>query len=409
MYSLPTTGRKTVRALESTLKVSLLVAGRPFRGNSKRGHKPLHTVTSFLVLTFLCVVCATFANAEVTSISIQSPGLSPSSTTNVTSPVHVAATAEDLNAITGYVVYVDGVNVYRNFSSTVDAWIPLPSGSHKLLVKAWDAHSDLATATYQINVTGFAAPTPPVGAQRTSGIDGDTWTVDNNPDVGGKCNNGSLGSFANSSDPNTENAPGSGQHFVMNGTCQYDDSLFYWKSTDPQALESATNYLWEFWFYIPNTTQSNTVQAMEFDLFQTVPMSDGMHEFMFGSQCDYAKNAWDFWLPSGSRLTWVTSNLSPCRFSTGAWHHAVYFLQRVTSAGYQEIPQTFSPSTDMNSYLRFGTLTIDGQTMYLGGLSWSTIPKPAWGAVAGVQHQLDTSVAGALIEQYSNRESLTTW
>ncbi|MGA9355294.1 MAG: hypothetical protein WBV46_16500 [Terriglobales bacterium] len=325
------------------------------------------------------------------------------------SPLHVSATAEDLNPITGYVVYVDGVNVYRNFSSTVDTWIMLPAGSHKLFVKAWDAHTDLATATYEIDVTGFAPPTPPVGAERTSGIDGDTWTLDNNPDVGGKCNTGSLGSYVNSSDPNTENAPGAGQHFVMNGTCQYDDSLFYWKSTDPQSLESATNYLWEFWFYIPNTTQSNTVQAMEFDLFQTVPMSDGMHEFMFGTQCDYAKNAWDFWLPNGSRLTWVTSAVSPCRFATGTWHHAQYFFQRVTSAGYQEIPLTFSPSTDTNSHLRFGTLTVDGQTVYLGGLSWSTIPQPAWAAVAGVQHQLDTSVAGALIEQYSNRESLTTW
>ena len=157
MYSLPTTGRKTARALESTLKVSLLVAGRPFRGNSKRGHNPLQSILSLLVLTSFYVGCATYAGAQVTSISLQSPGLSASGTTNVTSPVHVAATAEDLNPITGYVVYADGVNVYRNFSSTVDAWIVLPTGSHKLLVKAWDAHSDLATATYQINVTGFAA------------------------------------------------------------------------------------------------------------------------------------------------------------------------------------------------------------------------------------------------------------
>ena len=117
----------------------------------------------------------------------------------------------------------------------------------------------------------------------------------------------------------------------------------------------------------------------------------------------------DFWLPSGSRLTWVSSNLSPCRFSTGSWHHAVYFLQRVTSAGYQQIPLTFSPTTDTNSYLRFGTLTIDGQTMYLGGLAFSTVPQPEWGPVMGVQHQLDTSVAGVTIEEYSNRESLTTW
>ena len=391
------------------MKVSLLVADRPFTGDSKPNRWPILFVLHFLLLMVLCVGCTTFSSAQVSSISIQAPGLSPSGTTSLTSPVHVAATAEDLNPITGYVVYVDNQNVFRNFASTVDAWVMLPPGPHTLYMKAWDARTNYTTRTYQINVTGFAPPNPPVYAQRISGIDGESWIVDNNPDVGGKCQTGSLGAFNNNSDPNTDNVPGPGQHFIVNGTCQYDDSLFYWKYNDPKSLESATNYLWEFWFYIPTITQSNTVQAMEFDMFQTVPLSDGMHEFMFGSQCNYAKNAWDFWVPNGSHLTWVTSAVSPCKFSTGAWHHAVYFLQRVTSAGYQQIPLTFSPSTDINSYLRFGTLTIDGQTTYLGGLAWSTIPKPAWGAVVGVQHQLDTSVAGVLIEQYANRESLTTW
>lgn len=391
------------------MRVSHLVAGRPFRVDSKPNRALTDSILHFLVLIALCVGCTTLAKGQVTAISIQAPGLSATGTTNLTSPVHVAATAEDLNSITGYVVYVDGQNVFRNFATTVDAWVMLPPGPHTFYLKAWDAHSSYTTRTYPINVTGFAPPNPPVYAQRIAGIDGESWVVDNNPDVGGKCQTGSLGTFDNNSDPNTDNVPGPGLHFVVNGTCQYDDSLFYWKYNDPQSLESATNYLWEFWFYIPNSTQSNTVQAMEFDMFQTVPLSDGMHEFMFGSQCNYAKNAWDFWVPGGSHLTWVTSAVSPCRFSTGAWHHAVYFLQRVTPSGYQQIPLSFSPSTDTNSYLRFGTLTIDGQTTYLGGLAWSTVPKPAWGAVVGVQHQLDTSVAGVLIEQYSNRESLTTW
>jgi len=393
------------------MKVFLPIAG----GLSRGGPKPIcflfrsaFFVFQFLVITSIYVGCTTSAVAQVSSISIQSPGLTPNNTTNLTSPIHVAATAEDINPVTGYVVYVDGVNVFRNFAPTMDAWILLPAGQHSLYVKAWDAQSNYSTRTYQINVTGFAPPTPPVYAQRMDGLDGNTWTVDNNPDVGGKCNTGSLGVFDSSSDPNTDNVPGPGIHLIVNGTCQYDDSLFYWKTRDePQA--SATNYLWEFWFYIPKTTQSSDMQATEFDLFHAVPLNDGVHKFMFGTQCNYAKNAWDFWLPSGSHLAWVTSNLAPCRFSTGAWHHAVYFLQRVTSAGYQQIPLTFGSSTDLNSYLRFGTLTIDGQTMYLGGLAYSTIPKPAWNPVIGIQHQLDTSAAGVTIEEYSNRESLTTW
>jgi hypothetical protein len=227
--------------------------------------------------------------------------------------------------------------------------------------------------------------------------------------VGGRCNHGSITSFAHSADPNTENVPGPGVHFVLNSACAYDDSLFFWKAEQGSQYEDATNYLWEFWFYVPNTTPANGVQALEFDLFHALPLNDGVHEFMFGSQCNYVSNQWQFWLPRGSGLTWVNSGITPCRFSTGEWHHAIYFLQRVTAAGYQEIPLAFSAAADPNSSLRFGTLTIDGHTSYLGGLSWSTITHPSWSPVIGVQHQLDSAIPGVLIEEYSNRESLTTW
>ncbi len=364
----------------------------------------------FFVITLIgCVSCVIPSPAQVTSVTLQSPELSSVGTTNLLSPIHIQATAEDSAPITGYVVYIDNENVYRNFSSTVDAWITISAGPHILYVKAWDAQSHISTRVYPINVTGFAAPAPPVYAQRIGGLDGDTWTVDNNPNVGGKCNDGSFGSFANNSDPNTANVPGAGQHFVLASRCAYDDSLFFWKYSEAPQVETATNYLWEFWFYVPTSVQSNSIQALEFDLFHALPLSDGVHEFMFGSQCNYVSNQWQFWLPQESRLTWVNSGISPCRFSTGEWHHAVYFLQRVTSSGYQEIPQTFSPSTDNNSSLRFGTLTIDGQTSFLGGLSWSTMPKPEWSPLFGVQHQLDSAVTGAVIEEYSNRESITIW
>ena len=78
----------------------------------------------------------------------------------------------------------------------------------------------------------------------------------------------------------------------------------------------------------------------------------------------------------------------------------------MTTSGYQEIPNSFNPDSDRNLSLRYGTLTIDGQTKYLGGVAWST--KPGWSPVIGVQHQLDSSVAGAIIE-YVDGESLISW
>jgi hypothetical protein len=367
----------------------------------------------FLLLVFSLVILTTHAKSQVQTIAIQSPLLSKTTTTNLLSPVHVQATAEDTAEITGYVVYLDGNNVYRNFSTAVDAWIMIPPGHHTFYVKVWDAHTNLKTFTYQINISGFAPPTPPLVAHRINNIDNGTYTVDNNPNVGGACNHGSISSFASRADPNTMNLPASdhrGQHFVLASGCQYDDSLFYRKfNTNPLQYVGDTNFLWDFWFYMPTTTRPETMQALEADLFQTVPMVNGVHEFMFGSQCNYATNQWQIWLPKGAGLGWVNAGLSPCRFTTGQWHHVTYFLQRVTPGGYQEVPQAFGPTTDTNTSLRFGTLTIDDKTMYLGGVSWSTIPKPAWNTVLGVQHQLDSSVAGALIEEYLDKESLTAW
>jgi hypothetical protein len=161
--------------------------------NSHRIHNSLFSL--FLLSAVILGAGMILAHAEVTAVTLQSPGLSQGGTTNLTSPIHVQATAEDLDPITGYVVYVDNQNVYRNFSTTTDGWITLPAGAHTLYVKAWDAHSNLSTATYQINITGFSPPIPPVNALRIFGIDNDQWTVDNNPGVGGRCNTGSLGNF----------------------------------------------------------------------------------------------------------------------------------------------------------------------------------------------------------------------
>jgi hypothetical protein len=369
--------------------------------------------TQLLQVLFLLLSFSLFTRAQVLKVSLQSPSLLNNGTTNLTSPIHLQATAEDAATVTGYVVYVDNVNVFRNFAPSVDAWLPLPQGAHTLYVQAWDPHSNLATQTYFINVIGFAPPTAPPHAHRFLNIDNGAWTLDNNPDVGGNCNHGSIAPFTSNADPNTSNLPsldGKGQHFVLTSGCSYDDSLFYRKySKDAGNYAGHTNFLWDFWFYVPTTTTNSSVQAMEHDMFQAVQLSDGVHEFMFGSQCNYATNQWQTWVPRGGNLVWADIGLSPCRFSTGTWHHATYFLQRVTASGYQEIPKQFTPASDRNSSLRYGTLTIDGQTTYLGQVAWSTIPQPAWSPVIGVQHQLDSATSGAIIEEYTDGESLVSW
>ena len=374
--------------------------------------------TSYLPgFVFALAVClaASSAHATVNTVSLQSPGLVQGTTQNVTSPIHFLGTAESDQNITGYVVYVDNIDVFQNSSPGLDSWVAIGPGTHSVYVKAWDSSgSQGSTLTYTIDVVGFAPPTPSASATRIVGLDANSslWTVDNEGGVGGNCNDGSILPFASNSDPNTSNSPdspNSGLHLRLTSKCSYDDSLFYRKDTrNPSPYAGDTNFLWDFWFYIPTTTSTTAIQALEHDLFQAVPLSDGVHEFMFGSQCNYATNQWQLWLPSNGGLTWVNATSSfPCKFSVGSWHHATYFLQRVSPSGYQVIPATFGPSSDTNTSLRFGTLTIDGNTTYLGDTAWSTIPN--WSPVLGVQHQLDSAQTGVTIDEYIDKESVTVW
>lgn len=380
--------------------------------SNPRNHNKIRSISRLMFLLSLAVLLPILpSSATVTAVSVQSPDLSAQTT--LTTPIHFQATAESTGKITGYVVYVDGQNVFQNYVPFLDAWVILKPGSHSLYVKAWDSTgASLPTQTYSIEVSGAGVPQPPVGATRIVELDAQSnWVVDNNPNVGGLCNNGSIGQFQNASDPNTNNAPdfdSTGKHFIVQSKCQYDDSLFYNEGNEP-AYAGVTNYLWDYWVYMPNTTKSSYVQALEFDMFQAVKMNDGVHEFMFGTECVYGTNQWQNWLPENGGLHWVNVGVSPCQLSTGMWHHITYFFQRVTSSGYQIIPASFGPTTDNNKSLRFGTITVDGQSIYLGGQSYSTIPSPPWGATLGVQHQLDSAVSGVTIEQFADNESLTVW
>jgi len=178
---------------------------------------------------------------------------------------------------------------------------------------------------------------------RTIGIDGGTWTTDNDPSVGGNCNHGRIGQFASSADPNTANLPGvsdpAGQHFLLAAGCTYDDSLFYRKYSIPSGGEAHTNFLW-----ISGSTFPPVLRSVRFRRSSSICSRLCASRMAFMNSCldrsaNYATNRWQIWLPRGITLDWVDAGTSPCKTSTGTWHHLTYYLQRVMPTGYQEIPR----------------------------------------------------------------------
>jgi hypothetical protein len=185
----------------------------------------------------------------------------------------------------------------------------------------------LSTASYLIEITGVVIPAPPILASRVANIDKPesfSWTVDNGAGIGGQCDNGSIETFDHANDPNTATSPdfgGNGQRFIVK-----NQQLVLLEK--PQVSNSPA-------IPIFCGTQASSVQAFEFDLFQAVPLNNGVHEFIFGSQWNYATDQWQLWLPNTGVLTWVNAGVTHCQFSTGTWHHAIYIL---TTRDHRRIP-----------------------------------------------------------------------
>src|ERR1700676_1515684 len=69
---------------------------------------------NFVLVFAVCICLSMAAHATVKSVSLQSPKLSTTGSTNVTTPTHFAATAESDLEVTGYVVYVNHATVFPN-------------------------------------------------------------------------------------------------------------------------------------------------------------------------------------------------------------------------------------------------------------------------------------------------------
>src|SRR5262249_51239528 len=122
--------------------------------NMKLSGKPL-TISVLELLLFLSLAAMATAQSATIAVVTASPG--PVSA----SPALFTPTAVDRAGypITGFVVYVDGVNVYRNYSSTLATWVILPFGTHNVFVRAWDSQGNFGSSpTIPLVVEGAIIP-----------------------------------------------------------------------------------------------------------------------------------------------------------------------------------------------------------------------------------------------------------
>ncbi|HST77032.1 MAG TPA: Ig-like domain-containing protein [Verrucomicrobiae bacterium] len=80
------------------------------------------------------------ASAACTASAAGVTVCAPSAGSTDGSPVHVTAAAKSsLGPITAMRIYVDGVSMYRTTAASLDTSVSMASGSHNVIVQAWDS------------------------------------------------------------------------------------------------------------------------------------------------------------------------------------------------------------------------------------------------------------------------------
>jgi hypothetical protein len=109
---------------------------------------------------------------------------------------------------------------------------------------------------------------------------------------------------------------GASSQYTISSSSSYADAL-WWKQLGRH--DGVTRFVYDVFFFIKNPSAA---QALEFD----VNYADGVHRWIFGTQCNIAGGHWDIYgnASGGWRSTGV--GCAPPKAST--WHHLVWEFKR---------------------------------------------------------------------------------
>jgi hypothetical protein len=335
---------------------------------------------SLLVLAAACLGLS--MTAAAVNVTVSQPG----NNQQVGSPFTVIANATTPNHITGWHIYLDGLNVYTGGAvNSINASITAPPGTHQLVTRAWDTSGAYGSVVEQITVTngggggggGGGLPTPPGNATVFNHIDDrDNWSYCHNAACSGGSGQGTYWMAQNQGSPSKD---GASTEFYNSGV--WGNSLWTQKLG---ANNNVHNFLWDFWFYVDSQADQYG-QALEFDTFQFV----SGYNYMIGSQCDYGQHKWDTWNEAVGH--WIPTSLACPNFSVNAWHHIQWYVTTNTS----------------NHTYTYVTLVVDGTPHSINYTGHAL--HNGWGNNLGVQWQLDDNARGGAYTEWIDSSTLTIW
>ena len=331
------------------------------------------------------------AGASATSLSVSLKPI-PS-----VSPATVTATAQGPNSLTGWAVYLDSNLVYKQNTSanTITQSIPMSSGQHEIIARAWDTSGAYATASATADITtsnttassGGLIPNPPSSAKTWNDVEEMKGWSDCGACAGNPSGTGPVGKYWFKQGVTSPSLDGNSMETYIGGWVPWADNVFGFHF-GPQNWANHILYTVHFLWNAPKTTSADgsyVVQAAEFDSFF---FSNGF-KYMFGTQCDYAGGYWGIW--NGPENKWQNTSVKCNKFPPNQWHTVTWYGER-----------------DQNQKkVHFVALAVDGHQSKID--RWMDAVGSGSNDDSGIQFQQDSDRYGSPWNAWVDQISLTVW
>src|SRR5579864_1449417 len=307
------------------------------------------------------------------TVDVRSPG----NGATVFSPVDFEARAVSAHPITGWHIYVDGGTdpvFSKDNASSIFGSVPVSPGTHKFVVRAWDATGAFGDQTLTLTVSN--PPPPPTGNAYTNIDDINPWINCGN----GCANTGGGGAQATTGQAlvSSPSEDGTAHQFTISGTVPFTNGYWYIERNPSNTTDLpsgvVTSQTYSFDLLIPSAVR-NAPQAIEWETqqqFNNVIYNTGW-QALYANGADPTKMLMRTFLYDGAH--WYPTGIWLPRFTPDSFHHI-------------QVDETVSGST-----IFFDDIWVDG-------IKYIPIPGSS-----GEQHPA-FSPGGALTTKFNNAVQL---
>lgn len=264
-----------------------------------------------LATTVLALVTASFASIGMSS---------PTNGSTVGSPAHIVASASSSHPIVAMKVYVDNNILYSTTAASINAYVPMSSGTHYVVTQSWDSTGAVQKVAATVSVSGSTSTTTTSTTSTSTAKFQDIQKMSGWQSCGACAGSGGSGPTVPYSMSQYQSSPsisGAAAKNWIGGSTPYASAL-WWKQLGGNSAVS--NFVYDAYFYVTNPSAP---QALEFDVNQ----SANGYKYIFGTECNLRQtHTWRVW--DTANAYWVNSGVACPTLNAYSWNHLTLEFKR---------------------------------------------------------------------------------